>query len=197
MAKSTNKLKSALFVIICAVGCLNAGAFEWRLQVVNAIDQMPIGGVYGRLEMPDSTLVDIASTGDDGIMVLNAPQGKYLLRLEADGFEISVIECIFPAPGDGQTRLQPLTNELGEVVVLAERKYYKADKMIIHPEEKNVRASQSVLDLLNFENLPGLSVNPQLRTISSMGKGVVFKVNGVPRDLNFVQGLPPEKNRIH
>ena len=85
MAKSTNKLKSALFVIICAVGCLNAGAFEWRLQVVNAIDQMPIGGVYGRLEMPDSTLVDIASTGDDGIMVLNAPQGKYLLRLEADG----------------------------------------------------------------------------------------------------------------
>lgn len=193
MTKSTKTLKRILFALLCAVGCLNASADEWRLEVVNAIDETPIPGVYGRLQMPDSTLVDIATTGDDGIMVLNAPQGKYLLKLAADGFEESVIECAFPASGNGKTKLQPLTNELGEVVIKVDRAYYKADKLIVRPDEKNVRASQSLLDLLNFENLPGLTVNPQLNSISSMGKGVVFKVNGVPRDLNFVQGLPPEK----
>lgn len=82
---------------------------------------------------------------------------------------------------------------LDELVVEMQRTRLENGTMMVLPKPKNLKLSQSVLDLLRYENLPGLDVNPVMQTISCFGKGVVIKVNGVTKSISYIAGIDPQK----
>lgn len=82
---------------------------------------------------------------------------------------------------------------LDELVVETQRTRLENGTMMVLPKPKNLKLSQSVLDLLRYENLPGLDVNPVMQTISCFGKGVVIKVNGVTKSISYIAGIDPQK----
>lgn len=82
---------------------------------------------------------------------------------------------------------------LDELVVETQRTRLDGGTMIVLPQPQNLKMSQSVLDLLKYENLPGLAVNPVMQTISCFGKDVVIKVNGVKKSISYIAGIDPQK----
>ncbi len=82
---------------------------------------------------------------------------------------------------------------LDELVVETQRTRLENGTMMVLPQPQNVKMSQSVLDLLKYENLPGLAVNPVMQTISCFGKDVIIKVNGVKKSISYISGIDPQK----
>lgn len=83
---------------------------------------------------------------------------------------------------------------LDEVVVQGESVVNYGNKILVFPEKRDVENAQSLLDLLQRSNFPGLSVNLLSQSMSINGKtNITYRINGVNASLQEVSALNPKE----
>lgn len=92
---------------------------------------------------------------------------------------------------DELKELNDSTTALDEVVVNGNRIIRTVEKTVVYPERTILEHNASTLGVLNQLMLKGLEVNEALNSVSIKGQSVIFKINGVPKNLNDILALPP------
>jgi hypothetical protein len=92
---------------------------------------------------------------------------------------------------DELKELNDSTTALDEVVVNGNRIIRTVEKTVVYPERTILEHNASTLGVLNQLMLKGLEVNEALNSVSIKGQSVIFKINGVPKNLNDILLLPP------
>ena len=176
-------LLAALLVSLYA----NAAGYEIRGLVADGESNEPLVAATVALASSDSTLVGGTMTDAGGrFKVVADKNGDYIVRLQYIGYEQSEI-ALTNLNGDidlGVVGLRPSAAALDEVVVEADPVIKKIDRQIVLPTDAQQRAATNGISLLQNIQLPGLSINPVDKTISTIyGDGVQLRINGhrIPR----------------
>ena len=144
----------------------------------------------------DSTVYRSTTTGNNGQYVLKeVPAGDYLLTCSYVGYK-KWGQAVSVSGKDEQTvdvRLQTDNVQLGQVTVTGSTFVRKADRLVVLPEKQQVKHAATGYDLLYNLMIPGLNVDRQKGTVTSMGgmTGVSLYINGRKADYREVQNLRP------
>ncbi len=106
---------------------------------------------------------------------------------------LSTLTFLYSAGMNVQSDSTITTNpeKLDEVVVTGSNQYQEVDKLTVFPDKEMIKHSTSSLSLLNNLMLPGLSIDIVTQSANIYGKGVIYRVNGIPANLNKVQSINP------
>lgn len=188
------KNRAAAFIMCLFVGIMAAQGMILRGTVSDGEDPMP--GALVELCGSDSVPVATAVTDTDGrFSITHDLTGKSLLKISMPGFRSSVL----PVPENsenveiGIVQLIGNSVELNEVAVTAKGVINGANHYTVFPREELLKNSSSSLNVLAGLSLPGLEVNPVLQTASVNGKPIVYQINGVPKSLNQILAIDPDK----
>lgn len=184
-------LLAALLVSLYA----NAAGYEIRGLVADGESNEPLVAATVALASSDSTLVGGTMTDAGGrFKVVADKNGDYIVRLQYIGYEQSEI-ALTNLNGDidlGVVGLRPSAAALDEVVVEADPVIKKIDRQIVLPTDAQQRAATNGISLLQNIQLPGLSINPVDKTISTIyGDGVQLRINGVQSSKEEVMAIRP------
>ena len=190
-----------IFVIIIILflfsHVLNAQNISGR--VLAADDNTPLSGATIRVQLKDSSYIEAFTTDKKGYFFESIEYPIYKLEISYLGYEKNVVIVQRTDSKDiklDNILLEPVITELDGVEVTAQSLVHKADKIMIYPTEKQVKASVSCLNLLQTLVLPNLFVDPVQESISIQGtSGVIYRINGVKASLNEVKALKPDQIR--
>lgn len=104
---------------------------------------------------------------------------------------IALATSVLVMPMTAQEQTTEKSVELGEVTVKATPIIRKADRDLYVPSEDTKKRSADGLDLLNNMQIPTLTVNTVMNTISRAGESVEVRINGRKTDINQVKTLAP------
>lgn len=147
------------------------------------------------LRTADSAFVKGTSTGKDGSFALSGLLAdQYILTVSSVGYETLSLDI---NRSDRDVRLGDIlladgAVSLDNVTVSASNQTSQLDKKIIHPSERQVKASTNGIDLLQQLMLPKIRVNPLSREVTLPGGGEVqYRINGVKTELQDILALLP------
>lgn len=156
----------------------------------------PLAGAIVALCAPDS--VEVLSTGCDenGKFTLQkANLTSNMLKVSMTGYTTTYVSL--PSNADHiETGAITMTNssvELNEVSVAASGIINGIDKYTVYPREILLKNSASSLNVIASLSLPGLEVNPAMRTALIDGKNIIYQINGAPKSLNQILAIRPER----
>ena len=93
----------------------------------------------------------------------------------------------------GEIRLKPASEVLDEVVVEGEKVIQKIDRQLVMPTSAQKRAATNGVSLLQYLQLPNISVNSVEKTIATnYGESVQLRINGVEVTQAEVIAIRPE-----
>jgi outer membrane receptor protein involved in Fe transport len=173
-------------------------------KVVDANDDTPIEfATVAVLRLKDSSVVSIAtSTGDGTFTVENVPQGQYKLKISFVGYKNYLDTLnIGTAPIKlGTIKIQPVTEQIGEVVVKGERPMIesKIDRKIFNVDKNILAQSGNAADVL--QQVPSVQVDAEGNVSLRGSENVNILINGKPSTIDkatLLQQLPANTiNRI-
>lgn len=147
----------------------------------------------------DSSVIASGMTDSKGHISLECPSTSGIITIDitADGHETITIVT----EGDkndialGDILLNPLSIKLGEVSVSAQTVVNTAGRTIIIPTQTEIKRATDPLNLLRMLSYKSsdLQINQFLGTISINGKTPQVLINGVPRTIDDVKTLMPER----
>lgn len=190
------KFSVGVLAITALMGCFAAMAETVVVQVVGRESNEPLGYVKGCIFDADSVYIKGAMSDLTGYLKFEGlAAGKpYYMEIGRDGkVEHTLNIKALAGDFDAGTIKLPETVQLDEVMVEATPVTQDARKIVSIPSVRDVKMSMTTLDLLAHQQLPGLDVNIVTQSVSCYGGSVVFKVNGVPKSLEYVKGLSPAK----
>lgn len=94
---------------------------------------------------------------------------------------------------DELKELNDSTTALDEVVVNGNRIIRTVEKTVVYPEKTILKHNTSTLSVLNQLMLKGLEINEGTTSVSINGQSAIFKINGVPKNINDILALPPSE----
>lgn len=159
--------------------------------------QHPVAYANIVLQQADSTFVCGTASDEKGSFRLTkVSPGNYRLiiqslgsqsiRLDLDGFSQSA--------DLGIITLQTSYQQLDEVTVVANQLTATADRKLVFPNRKQVKASANGLDLLKRLMLPRLNINPMDGSVGTTDGGTVqFCINGRKASKEEVTALQPDE----
>ncbi len=168
-------------------------------KVVDANDNSPIEfATIALFRSTDSTLVGIESSKTDGSFILsNITPGRYRLKISFVGYKSLRIDSVII---DGhkpvflnEIKLQPISAEIGEVVVKGERPMIenKIDRKVFYVDKNVIAQSGNATDVL--QQVPSVQVDAQ-GTVSLRGsENVNILINGKPTTIDktvLLQQIP-------
>lgn len=146
-----------------------------------------------RLLNPDSTLLEGDVTDRHGKFELKRGyRGDMLIVFSYVGYESNVIriENMQKSIDVGEILMDEISENIGDLIVSAERTINKSDRQIIFPSTLQQKMSFSAFELLGKMRLPGLEVNTMQNTISSLNNGSVqLRINGVRSTIQDVLAI--------
>lgn len=150
-------LKMAIFIAIILSGTTEMMAQEIKGKVVDT-NLTPIGSATIVLQTIDSTFVDAVISKEDGTFVF--PQGSTPFILTIQHIAYKTLQQIFRDNNVGVIKMVSSDNQIGEVVVTAQKPYVKVEDGKFTYDTKNLiqkKIANNAWDLLN--KLPGISSN--------------------------------------
>ena len=124
------------------------------------------------------------------------PFGSYKLQVSYLGYEQKTLPIVLnqekKAFSVGHVALAPKSEQLDEVVVAEERLKGKqeVDRTVYTVNDKVQQMSSDGMDIL--KHIPGVSVDFQDNVTLEGTGNILYQVNGITRDKNFVSQLNPE-----
>ena len=184
-------LLAALLVSLYA----NAAVYEIKGTVTDSESNEPLAAATVALATPDSTVLGETTTDAEGrFKAVADKKGNYIVRLQYIGYAPAEI-ALTNLNGDidlGVIGLRPSAAALDEVVVEADPVIKKIDRQIVLPTEAQQRTATNGISLLQNMQLPGLSINPVDKNISTIyGDGVQLRINGVQASKEEVMAIRP------
>ena len=193
MGNYTKLFIVVILLLFCRV--LNAQNISGR--VLASDDSIPLSGATIRVLLQDSSYIKEFTTDKQGHFFGIIEHSICKLEISYLGYEKNIVMIQRTDSKDiklGDIFLAPVSTDLEGVEVTAQSLIHKADKIIIYPNEKQVKASTSCLNLLQSLLLPNLFVDPVQESISIQGtSGVIYRINGVKASLNEVKVLKPDQ----
>lgn len=189
--------QTKLLMTLCGVMCIISTKAQTIHGKLVDKDQQAIAYAGIVLQQTDSTFVDGTTSNNEGTFRLTkVPAGNYRLVISSLGYQTLYIDL----PGYersanlGTLCLSDDIRQLNEVTVTASNLISTADKKLIFPNQKQVKAAHNGIDLLNRLMLPRLNVNPMDGSISTNdGGSVQLCINGRKASKEEVTALQPEE----
>ena len=148
-----------------------------------------------RLLRPDSTFVQGTITDSIGNYRLSdIAAGDYLLSISSLGY-VPQLHTLSIGNQDKQLPLFVLKGGsvmLGEVEVKGSSFIRQKDRVLVIPEEQQIKHSSTGYDLLYNLMIPGVSVNSQKGTVNTLLGEATLYINGQKADYREVRALRPK-----
>lgn len=146
----------------------------------------------------DSSLVTYGITEEDGSFSI--PYDKHGLYLKITGIGYEEHSATVPNDGKiGTITLKASPIALAEVTVTAAGVASRADKNTIYVSSMQKERADNALNVLSQTSFmcPEIRVNEILKTITVNGQDAIILVNGVRRDMSYLNSIDPDRiNRI-
>ena len=188
------KIFSVLFfIILCQT--ITAQSFQIKGSILSKAKQ-PIEFANVVLRKADSTFVNGGMTDAKGKFSMeNLEKGIYNLQISSLGYQTKNLEIRdFNKDTDlGTIEIDSAAIALNEVVVTAAKVINEADRKILLPTSKQMKAATNGFDLLQQLNLRRIQIDVMRNTIAASGGGEVdLRINGVKSSIQEVMSLRPE-----
>ncbi len=185
----------SLFVAILICQILSAQTLQIKGRIMSTAKQ-PIEFANIILIKNDSTFVTGGMADDKGKFSMeNLQKGIYNLQVSSLGYQTKnlAIQDFTKDIDLGNIEIDSTDIALNEVVVTASSVINQADRKIILPTSKQMKASTNGFNLLQQLQLKRIDIDPMRNTISASGGGEVqLRINGVKSSVQEVMSLRPE-----
>lgn len=184
-----------LFTFLIFIESLYATAqhIEISGNIKDAITKEKMENVTVQLLDADSLFLEGAVTDKEGKFHLKkAIPGKLQLALSFVGYEPNFIylENIQHDTKLGELLLYQTDKQLAEIVVEGNAVITKANRQIIFPSSLQIEISASAFELLSKMRLPGLIVNTNQNSITSLNNGnVQLRINNIKASVQDVLAI--------
>lgn len=189
--------KTELLIILCWVmSMLPASAQTIHGKLVDK-QQQAVAFANIVLQQADSTFVGGTTSNEEGdFRLTKVAAGDYRLVISNLGYQTIYLDLqgFEQSANLGTITLQDASLQLEEVTVTASNLTATADKKMVFPNPKQVKAAHNGIDLLNRLMLPRLNINPMDGSISTNdGGSVQLCINGRKASKEEVTALQPEE----
>lgn len=185
---------SILCCLLFMVVCMNAQTISGKL-----VDEQQQALAYANIviQQPDSTFVT-GTTSDEkgGFRLTKVKEGDYRLVVSCVGYQTLCLDLQgFSRSTDlGVLTMKDASKQLDEITVTASNISATADKKLVFPNQKQVKASANGVDLLRNLMIPRLSINPMTNSVSTTDGGTVqLAINGRTATKEEVTALQPSE----
>lgn len=164
--------------------------------VVTDYKKETVAGANVALYTTDSLLVFGETTKGDGTFKLfDVAKGTYFLKISYIGYKTEIIQLANVSQNImlRNITLQEDRLDLKGLEVIANQRTEKVDRLIIYPNQAQLKISATSLDLLSEMMLPGLQINTVERNATAFGKEVEFRINGRKVTESEVEALLPKE----
>ena len=194
-SKIYHYLLGAIALLLITAGALRAQTITIQGRVLASSDSTALVGASVGLFDNKGQLTAGVSTESEGQFVLQAdPQVARELRISSVGYTPITIEIAGDAQGVITLSTLYLSEDsqlLDQVVVQGERS--RVDKMLLFPKQAELARSQDFLSLLQTMHLRGLTIDLMNKQATIRGGAVQWQIDGVPRTIEDVQSIDPER----
>lgn len=188
-----------ILIGIMLLGGMIQGAFaqNWEIKgnVCDARRQEALEFANVVLKTLDSTFVAGTTTDAQGRFLFNKVQkGDYILSVSSLGFQTEHISLLGLSKNTYLEKITLLddTVSLEGVTISASAQTSRADKKVVFPSDRQVKASGNGMDLLQQMMLPRVQVDLMNNEIKAVGNGVVqLRINGVKVEQSEIKALNP------
>ena len=184
---------------IILLGGMVQGAFAQNLEIKGMVrdarnkEILEFANVV--LQTMDSSFVAGTTTDMKGHFLLNKiKKGSYILSVSSLGFKTEYIslESLSKNISLGEISLNDDAVSLDGVTVSASAQTSHADKKVVFPSDRQMKASGNGMDLLQQMMLPRVQVDLLNNEIKATGNGVVqVRINGVKVEQDEIKALNP------
>ena len=184
---------------IILLGGMVQGAFAQNLEIKGMVrdarnkEILEFANVV--LQTMDSSFVAGTTTDMKGHFLLNKiKKGSYILSVSSLGFKTEYIslEGLSKNISLGEISLNDDAVSLDGVTVSASAQTSHADKKVVFPSDRQMKASGNGMDLLQQMMLPRVQVDLLNNEIKATGNGVVqVRINGVKVEQDEIKALNP------
>lgn len=181
-----NKLVFTLLFICCV---LKVQAQRLSGTVTDEKDTPLPFATVAIINLADSTLLTCCLTDNDGCFDIEEANTDVMIRISMVGYEMQSFVKPFPK----HIRMKPTSQELGEVVVTAVRKFVKMSNrgLVVNMEGNPLAKLPSVEDAI--KQMP--MIDPVSGTVLGKGSPEIYINKRKVRDGNEIKQLSPEKVR--
>lgn len=192
-------MKKLLFLFVVSLAYLiPAHAQTISGKVVDANTKLPIEASSVKLTDTKQRLINGVVTKQDGTFSFGqVSQDSLIVEASMIGYKTYLVKISNGTRQNvdlGILELEEDAKMLGEMVVTGNAMSNTISKTMIYPSQLQLQSSDGGLTLLRNMNLEGLRVDVANQTVSSsLASTIVYKINGVPSDLNQVIALQPTR----
>jgi hypothetical protein len=178
------------------MGAVSVNAQNLGGKTVDVETNEPVGFATVMLLKPDSSFVAGTQSDDSGefrIELKNAGAGDFILKVSCVGYADSytAFSQLEGSLHVGEVPLVPVSVNVAEIEVKADRIISRANRQVIIPAAKQREFSDNGLDLLNRLNLRGVKIDPLEQTVSKSGGTVLLQINGRKVDMQEFMSIRP------
>lgn len=147
------------------------------------------------LQTTDSTFITGIACNEKGeFKIQKVSAGDYRLVISSVGYRTMYVDLqgFERSVNLGTLVLKDIPQQLGEVTVTASNMISTADKKMIFPNQKQIKASANGMDLLRNLMLPRLNINPIDNSVGTTdGGSVQLCINGRKVSKEEIMALQP------
>lgn len=159
---------------------------------VSDSDGNPVEFATVRLFSPrDTSFTTGGVCNADGRFAIPVMPVDAVVRVSALGMK--PIETVMKAEGDVNFVMENNPVELRDVEVTHKSILFRDNVLVAIPTALEVRHSTDIFQLLMQQPVPGLFVDPVSQSLTVMGRKPVVLVDGIERDVEYLQTLNPAK----
>jgi hypothetical protein len=172
------------------VECTQKTAHKYQGRIVDGDGEAVAYANIRVLNVKDSSYVNGGVTNESGYFAIPCEQHPALLKISYIGYQTLYLH---PQSYDlGTLRLHASANNLKEVTVKGSTFTRKSDRIVVIPDKQQVRHSYTGYDLLSQMLIPGVEVNTETGTITSVFGNVSVYVDSVKAEYRDVKNLRPK-----
>lgn len=188
-------MKRILISIVCSIASWNV---LYSQNVTGKIlDKEKQAIIYANvlLQTTDSTFITGIACNEKGeFKIQKVSAGDYRLVISSVGYRTMYVDLqgFERSVNLGTLVLKDIPQQLGEVTVTASNMISTADKKMIFPNQKQIKASANGMDLLRNLMLPRLNINPIDNSVGTTdGGSVQLCINGRKVSKEEIMALQP------
>jgi len=190
-------MKQFGFILLLIISTHIYGLNDISGRIMEQKENQPLEFATIVLNTQDSVFITGTTCDENGKFKLkNIPSGNYNLMVTFLGYmpEKIVINGLSGSVNLGDIYLNEATNLLGEIAVTASATTNKVDRMVVFVTDLQKTHSSDGINLLATMQLPRLTVNPLMSSLSLPGQEKLqLCINGIKVDENDIKALKPDE----
>ena len=181
--------ESRPFILGLPTGSSPIGVYQ-ELVRMNKAGELSFANV-ALLSVTDSSLVGGGVANEVGRFVIPCDEAEVIARFSFVGY--GTVYRRTHIRNMGKIVMQPDNKVLKETVVEGSRFVQKVDRYVIIPDSILLAHCTDAVDVLKGLQLPGLEIDMAFKSLSVNGQEIVYKINGIPKELRDIQAIHPDQ----